>query len=56
MIYELDGHRPDLPEEGRYWIAPNATLTVSYTHLMPTMCASMVSWPTFSARMMKPPL
>jgi carbonic anhydrase/acetyltransferase-like protein (isoleucine patch superfamily) len=26
MIYELDGHRPDLPEAGRYWIAPNATL------------------------------
>ncbi len=26
MIYELDGHRPELPEEGRYWIAPNATV------------------------------
>ena len=26
MIYELDGHKADLPEEGRYWIAPNATL------------------------------
>ena len=26
MIYELDGHRAELPEEGRYWIAPNATL------------------------------
>src|ERR1700680_4632314 len=26
MIYELDAHRPDLPEEGRYWIAPSATL------------------------------
>jgi carbonic anhydrase/acetyltransferase-like protein (isoleucine patch superfamily) len=26
MIYELDGHRPDLPADGRYWIAPNATL------------------------------
>ena len=26
MIYELDGHRPDLPEPGRYWIAPSATL------------------------------
>jgi carbonic anhydrase/acetyltransferase-like protein (isoleucine patch superfamily) len=26
MIYELDGQRPDLPAEGRYWIAPNATL------------------------------
>ena len=25
MIYELDGHRPDLPEAGRYWIAPTAT-------------------------------
>jgi len=26
MIYELDGNRPDLPEEGRYWIADNATV------------------------------
>ncbi len=26
MIYELDGHRPDLPEAGRYWIAPSATV------------------------------
>ncbi len=26
MIYELDGDRPDLPAEGRYWIAPSATL------------------------------
>jgi carbonic anhydrase/acetyltransferase-like protein (isoleucine patch superfamily) len=26
MIYELDGHRPELPEQGRYWVAPNATL------------------------------
>ena len=26
MIYELDGQRPELPEEGRYWIAPNATV------------------------------
>jgi carbonic anhydrase/acetyltransferase-like protein (isoleucine patch superfamily) len=26
MIYELDGHRPDLPEQGRYWIAPSATV------------------------------
>jgi carbonic anhydrase/acetyltransferase-like protein (isoleucine patch superfamily) len=26
MLYELDGHRPDLPEQGRYWIAPSATL------------------------------
>ena len=26
MIYELDGYRPDLPEAGRYWIAPTATL------------------------------
>jgi carbonic anhydrase/acetyltransferase-like protein (isoleucine patch superfamily) len=26
MIYELDGHRPELPEEGRYWVAPTATL------------------------------
>jgi carbonic anhydrase/acetyltransferase-like protein (isoleucine patch superfamily) len=26
MIYELDGDRPEFPEEGRYWVAPNATL------------------------------
>ncbi len=26
MIYELDGDLPELPEAGRYWIAPNATL------------------------------
>lgn len=26
MIYELDGIHPELPEEGRYWIAPTATL------------------------------
>ena len=26
MIFELDGNRPDLPEQGRYWIAPTATL------------------------------
>jgi carbonic anhydrase/acetyltransferase-like protein (isoleucine patch superfamily) len=26
MIYELDVDRPDLPEEGRYWIAPNAAV------------------------------
>src|SRR6202795_3396031 len=26
MIYELGGHKPDLPEQGRYWIAPSATL------------------------------
>ncbi len=26
MIYELDGARPDFPQEGRYWVAPNATL------------------------------
>jgi carbonic anhydrase/acetyltransferase-like protein (isoleucine patch superfamily) len=26
MIYELDGHKPELPEPGRYWIAPNATV------------------------------
>jgi carbonic anhydrase/acetyltransferase-like protein (isoleucine patch superfamily) len=26
MIYELDGHRPELPEPDRYWIAPNATV------------------------------
>ena len=26
MIYELDGLKPELPEEGRYWVAPSATL------------------------------
>jgi carbonic anhydrase/acetyltransferase-like protein (isoleucine patch superfamily) len=26
MIYELDGQKPDLPEAGRYWIAPDATI------------------------------
>ena len=26
MIYELDGQKPELPEAGRYWVAPNATL------------------------------
>jgi carbonic anhydrase/acetyltransferase-like protein (isoleucine patch superfamily) len=26
MIYELDGHKPDLPEEGRYWVAPSAAV------------------------------
>src|SRR5215469_174607 len=26
MICELDGMRPEFPEEGRYWIAPTATL------------------------------
>ena len=26
MIYELDGQKPELPEEGRYWIAPSATV------------------------------
>jgi carbonic anhydrase/acetyltransferase-like protein (isoleucine patch superfamily) len=26
MIYELDGIHPELPEKGRYWIAPTATL------------------------------
>ncbi len=26
MLYELDGHRPDLPGKGRYWIAPTAAL------------------------------
>jgi len=25
-IYELDGERPDLPGDGRYWIADNATV------------------------------
>src|SRR6516164_6596854 len=26
MIYELDGMSPEFPEQGRYWIAPTATL------------------------------
>src|ERR1700677_2386154 len=26
MIYELDGQKPDLPEEGRYWVAPGAAV------------------------------
>ena len=26
MIYELDGQRPDLPEPGRYWVAPSAAV------------------------------
>jgi carbonic anhydrase/acetyltransferase-like protein (isoleucine patch superfamily) len=26
MIYELDGQKPELPEEGRYWVAPSAAL------------------------------
>ncbi len=26
MIYELDGQKPDLPEEGRYWVAASAAV------------------------------
>ena len=26
MIYELDGQKPDLPEQGRYWVAPSAAV------------------------------
>lgn len=26
MIYELNGKKPDLPEEGRYWVAPSAAV------------------------------
>ena len=26
MIYELDGDRPDVPGQGHYWIAPNASV------------------------------
>jgi carbonic anhydrase/acetyltransferase-like protein (isoleucine patch superfamily) len=26
MIYEIDGHKPDLPEAGRYWVAPSAAV------------------------------
>jgi len=26
MIYELDGQKPDLPENSRYWVAPSAAV------------------------------
>ena len=26
MIYQLDDQKPDLPEEGRYWVAPSASV------------------------------
>ncbi len=26
MIYELDGQRPQMPEDGRYWVAPSAAV------------------------------
>src|ERR1700684_2574861 len=26
MIYELDGQKPDLPDEGRYWVAASASV------------------------------
>jgi carbonic anhydrase/acetyltransferase-like protein (isoleucine patch superfamily) len=26
MIYELDGLRPELPEQGRFWVAPSASV------------------------------
>ncbi len=26
MIYELDGQKPDLPEQDRYWVAPTAAV------------------------------
>jgi len=26
MIYELDGQKPEVPEEGRYWVAPSASV------------------------------
>ncbi|HUZ32661.1 MAG TPA: gamma carbonic anhydrase family protein [Xanthobacteraceae bacterium] len=26
MIYELDGQKPDLPDAGRYWVAPSASV------------------------------
>jgi carbonic anhydrase/acetyltransferase-like protein (isoleucine patch superfamily) len=26
MIYELEGQKPDLPEDGRYWVAPSASV------------------------------
>jgi len=26
MMYELDGQRPEVPEEGRYWVAPSASV------------------------------
>ena len=25
-IYALDGNSPELPEKGRYWVAPSATV------------------------------
>lgn len=33
-IYALDGLEPDLPEDGRYWIAPNATV-IGRVRLLP---------------------
>jgi carbonic anhydrase/acetyltransferase-like protein (isoleucine patch superfamily) len=26
MIYELDGQKPQLPQDGRYWVAPSAAV------------------------------
>ena len=26
MIYELDGQKPQLPDDGRYWVAPSAAV------------------------------
>jgi|SRR5579872_1963199 len=26
MIYELDGQKPDLPDDGSYWVAPSAAV------------------------------
>jgi carbonic anhydrase/acetyltransferase-like protein (isoleucine patch superfamily) len=26
MIYELDGQKPQVPEDGRYWVAPSAAV------------------------------
>jgi len=30
-LYRYDGQSPELPEEGRYWVAPNATLVGKVT-------------------------
>ena len=26
MIYELDGQKPQMPADGRYWVAPSAAV------------------------------
>ena len=34
MIYELDGMRPELPEEGGYWVAPTAALIYQFHEVL----------------------